>query len=136
MLKGRKPELRAVKQQRGTLRPYRDIHGLAEAPAGEVVRPDGLRLEAQVIWDEFAPVAAGMGTLRPADALAFGMWCVMSSQVQAAWQTTEVVPASFVAQWRMLGELFGLAGEKSRIVMKVIDAERPTNIFSRNGRRS
>ena len=129
-------QLPAVKAQRGTVRPCRESGvQVLTTLAGLVQRPDGLNLAAQQMWDDYAPTAEAMGTLKPGDAMCFAHWCVMGAQIQASWQTTEVVPASFVAQWRMLGELFGLAGEKSRVVMKVIDAERPANIFSRNGKR-
>lgn len=139
--RGRKPTPPAVHDARGTRQPSRDNYEVLEAPSGVIVRPDGLPLEAQVIWDDFADMAVAMGTLKPADAVVFGQWCVMTAAIKATWAGGPPAPASYVQQWRTLGELFGLAGEKSRIVLKITDGGRsPTaeskNPFVRNGRRS
>ena len=79
-----------------------------------------------------------MGTLKPADAVTFAHWCQMTADIQQSWQPGNApAPAAFVQQWRTLGELFGLAGEKSRVVLKVTDggAAKSGNPFARNGRR-
>ena len=135
--RGPKPTLPAVKTARGTDRPCRDTYEILDAPSGDVQPPTDLPYAAVVIWHEFAPTAMAMGTLKPADSATFAQWCVMTANIQASWQpSNDAAPASYIQQWRTLGELFGLAGEKSRLALKVIDGDRPsTNPFKRNGRR-
>ena len=119
-----------------TAQPCRDNFEVIAPPEGSVRRPEGLPLDVQAIWDDYAPVAEEMGTLKPADAMAFAQWCVMSAHLQAAWASEDPTPApaSYIQQWRTLGEMFGLCGARSRIVRK--GNEKPAgNPFSRNGRR-
>ena len=136
--RGRKPTPPAVHDARGTSKPSRDNYEVLEAPSGVVRRPDGLPLDAQTIWDDYADTAMAMGTLKPADAVTFGQWCVMTAHLIASWNATppQPAPSSYIQQWRTLGELFGLAGEKSRLVLKIGDGKsKPSgNPFARNGR--
>ena len=134
--RGRKPELPANKAARGTERNDRQYE-VIEAPTGLVVPPDGMPEGAILLWHDYAPIADLMGTLKPADAMSFAQWCVMSWHLQQSWQLgADPAPSSYIQQWRTLGELFGLAGEKSRLASKVInDPQARGNPFARRGKR-
>lgn len=116
------------KAARDTVQPSRNVYQVLEAPSGIVRKPEGLSVEAGMIWDDYADTVMAMGTLKPADADTFGQWCTMTAQIRASWEDISTpVPASFTQQWRQLGELFGVAGEKSRIVLKVRDQDPGAN---------
>ncbi len=137
--KGRKPELPSDKEKRGTLQPSRDTYEVLTTPVGVVRMPDGLPMEAHDIWDEYADICMSMGTLKAADVHSFAQWCVLTAQIRMTW--TDIlgapVPASTLQQWRTLGEMFGLAGEKSRIVLKVKEASASKqNPWANHGRKS
>lgn len=137
--RGRKPLPPAIHAARGTVSEAGGEITMLRAEDGLVVRPDGLPLGAQTIWDDYADRAIAMGTLKPADAMSFAAWCVLGDLMQQSWRPGNApMPAAFIQQWRTLGELFGLAGEKSRVVLKVTDggaAKSSGNPFARNGRR-
>lgn len=137
--RGRKPEPKGVHQQRGTVQPCRDVHELVQVPDGAVLPPDGLPPRALSVWDDLAPHAIAAGSLKPADAYVFGQLCVMLANLQVAWENADAdpAPASYVAQTRVLAELFGIAGHKSRVISGGAlgkDGGRQ-NPFARNGRR-
>ncbi|MBS4048148.1 MAG: hypothetical protein KG075_17515 [Alphaproteobacteria bacterium] len=112
-----------------------------DAAAGDVMPPEGLPLAAVLIWEDYARLAQAMGTLKPCDAVAFGQWCVMTANIQATWKVVkgqpppEPAPASYIQQWRTLGELFGVMGEKSRVTLKAGWKNPAENPFGRNGKR-
>jgi hypothetical protein len=136
--RGTKPLPPALHDARGTRSKVPGGVEVLVAGDGLVARPDGMTLAAQMVWDDYADHAMSMGTLKPADTMTFAQWCQMSADIQASWQPGSApAPASFIQQWRTLGELFGLAGEKSRVVLKVTDgkAKDAGNPFARNGRR-
>jgi len=136
--RGRKPLPPAVHAQRGTVSEAAGEIEMLQAGDGVVQRPEGMPLGAQLIWDDYADHAMAMGTLKPADAMSFAAWCVLGDLMQQSWRPGNApMPAAFIQQWRTLGELFGLAGEKSRVVLKVTDgkAKDAGNPFARNGRR-
>jgi len=66
---------------------------------------------ALVIWDDLAPIAIGLGTFRPSDAHAFGHICTITTTIHETWREPPPAPAAYVAQWRMMLELFGLASK-------------------------
>ena len=135
MRSGSKPLPRSLTAARGPAQPCRDRYDVLPAPDGAVSPPPGLSLAALVIWDDLAPVAIGLGTLKPSDAYAFGHLCTMTAAIQATWREPPPAPAAYVAQWRMMLELFGLAGEKSRLIAKT-PGRSPENPFNNNGKRS
>lgn len=138
MKRGRKALPPATHAARGTVSQVPGGVEVLPTAGGLVQRPDGMSLAAQMVWDDFADRAMAMGTLKPADALLFAQWCQMSADIQASWAPGNApAPAAFIAQWRQIAELFGLAGEKSRVVLKVVDADPAGNAnpFARNGRR-
>jgi hypothetical protein len=52
------------------------------APSGPVVMPP-LSADAARVWQALAPVCLGLGTLTPADALAFGTLCELQASFTA-----------------------------------------------------
>lgn len=132
MKRGAKPQLPTSKAARATTRADRDQFELIEAPAGELVRPDGLSLAAQTVWDDLAPMAVEMGTLKPCDVFTFSTLCDLIARIQMTWQGSEPAPAAYLAEARRLGELFGLAGERSRVTQKA--EAKSSNAFAANGR--
>ena len=110
------------KRARGTLRPSRDNQpqGTAGAAAPLALKPvDDLPLGVAVVWEEYAAAAVANGA-RQCDADAFAEWCTMTDNLRRSRAATGTAaeglpPASYLAQWRMLGEAFGLAGPRSRV---------------------
>lgn len=108
--------------------------------------PPELPLEIADVWAEYVGAAVANGA-RQCDAESFAEWCSMSALLRKARNATEKdgegnvvssptpAPASYVAQFRMLGELFGLAGPGSRVTSKGVEAAK-SNPFARNGRRN
>lgn len=150
MQPGRKKAPRAVKAARGTLQPCRDGAAVKAplamaAPTLRLVPPHELPIEVADVWAEYHDAAVANGA-RQCDAETYAEWCAMASVLrrarnaastdEAGNETTIAMPApaSYVAQFRMLGELLGLAGPGSRLA-RAPTTERPANPFARNGRR-
>lgn len=132
---GRKGLPDELKVARGTDQPCRmggDVSTLA-APDGDVFPPEGLPLAASLIWEDYAPGLIAMGTLKPVDAFTFGQWCQMAAAIQQSWGTAAEPPASYVAEWRKIGEGFGIGGGAVRKGMTAEGNAKPKNRFSSNG---
>lgn len=159
MQPGRKKDPAASRLGRGTL-PAGEARALrnarrdgvdtketaAVAPALSVTPPE-LPLEVADVWAEYVNVAVANGA-RQCDADSFAEWCSMAAILRKARNATvedeegravaspAPAPASYVAQFRMLGELFGLAGPGSRVARPLsAEPEKKSNPFARNGRR-
>jgi hypothetical protein len=133
---GRKPIGPEEKRGRGTAQPSRDqgvtlIESLAPALALEP--PPGLTAEASDVWADYVGHAVAHGA-RQCDADSFAEWCSMTAVLRKARELAAPAPASYVAQYRMLGENFGLVGPRSRVarIAPAGDAK-PKNPFERNG---
>lgn len=143
----------AVKDARGTRQPCRDGVDTREAAAAVApidtsmsLSPPELPLDVADVWAEYVAAAVANGA-RQCDAESFAEWCTMAALLRKARNATEKdadgkdvpsptpAPASYVAQFRMLGELFGLAGPGSRVMNKGVEAAK-SNPFARNGRRN
>ncbi|QBX37231.1 hypothetical protein E4M02_02540 [Brevundimonas sp. S30B] len=96
------------------------------------LKPPPLPDEVAEVWADYVNEAIAHGA-RQCDAESFAEWCSMAANLRKCRTAEEPAPASYVAQFRMLGELFGLAGPKSRLV-KPADNGKPANPFARNGR--
>lgn len=135
---GKKPEPKSVHKQRGTVQPCRSasvdiIETLSPALS---LTPPKLPDAVAEVWADYVALAVTHGA-RQCDAESFAEWCTMAANLRKAREADASAPASYVAQFRMLGELFGLAGPKSRVVQRAGGAEdgRPKNPFERNGAR-
>lgn len=135
---------------RGTLQRCRDGVDTREIGSPALaLRPPEMPLEVADVWAEYIEAVVANGG-RQCDAETFAEWCAMTSVLRRcrnsvidaeADRDDEVrtqaapAPASYVQQWRQLGELLGLAGPKSRLVPKggAADAGKAANPFSRNG---
>lgn len=152
MQPGPKKQPRQVKAARNTLQPVRDgaapvKTAAVAAPVAAVMTlvPPELPMDVADVWAEYVDAAVANGA-RQCDVEAFAEWCAMASVLRRArnapaedeqgntiTQATPA-PASYVAQFRMLGELLGLAGPGSRVTSKGVEAAK-SNPFARNGRR-
>lgn len=131
---GKKPIPRAVKEARGTLQKTRDREEmLGDISPSLSVNPPALPMNVADVWVENIAAAIANGA-RQCDAESFAEWCTMAAMLRDARTSAEPAPASYVAQFRMLGELFGLAGPKSRAgVRGAGELQKTANPFARNG---
>lgn len=131
----RRPALPGQKEARGTARPNRDTGVVMLDTVSPVlsITPPALPDEIAEVWADNIDAAVSNGA-RQCDADSFAEWCSMAAMLRKARTAEEPAPAAYVAQFRMLGELFGLAGPKSRMV-KAGDTKKTENPFARNGSR-
>lgn len=130
----RRPALPSEKKARGTHQPSRDtgVTVMKTLSPSLSLSPPELPDAVAEVWADYVNEAVSHGA-RQCDAESFALWCSMASDLRKAMKAGAPAPAAFVAQFRMLGELFGLAGPKSRLV-KPADDGKPANPFARNGR--
>lgn len=141
MKPGPKKQPRAQKEARGTAQPCRDgprgrgsVVDAIVADATHVrLRPPELTPDVADVWAEYVDHASANG-VKQCDVDTFAEWCSMAAILRKARLMDAPAPASYVAQFRMLGELLGLAGPGSRVVTAGVEAAK-TNPFARNGRR-
>ena len=79
---GRRRQPAALRALRGNPSKTRFRANVA-APVGPVVKPATLSPGAAEVWAALAPVCLGMGTLSPADALAFATLCELQASFTA-----------------------------------------------------
>lgn len=90
---------------------------MLEAPVGQILPPEGsLSDHAQIVWDELAPQAVAMGTLKAPDVHLFAAHCNLIAMIHLAHRAGAPAPAAQYAEARKQAELFGLAGERSRVI--------------------
>ena len=133
---GKKAIPKQVKAARGTLQPCRDGVDTREKRDGPVspalsIVPPPLPDTVAEVWADYVEVAVNNGA-KQCDADSFAEWCTMAATLRSARAKEIAAPASYVAQFRMLGELFGLAGPGSRLLKKGPEQDK-SNPFSRNG---
>lgn len=131
----RRPALPSEKKARGTGKASRDtgVKVMETLSPSLSIRPPKLPDDVAEVWADYVNEAVAHGA-RQCDAESFAEWCSMAAALRKCRAIEEPAPASYVAQFRMLGELFGLAGPKSRLV-KADGADKPQNPFARNGRK-
>ena len=133
---GRKPETPNEKRARATLRPDRDQFEVMASSSPEMkITPPELPYDVACVWEEYVGAAVAHGALQ-CDADAFAEWCTMTSNLRRSrascgTEAEGVPPASYIQQWRTIGELFGLAGPKSRVHTKPVGTSE-INPFLRN----
>lgn len=121
--RGSKPLTPAEKLARGTTRPDRATFETMASPSPAMgMAPPELPYAVALVWEEYVAAAVAHGALQ-CDADAFAEWCTMTSNLRrsrgaAGTDADGVPPSSYIQQWRTLGELFGLAGPKSRVHTK------------------
>lgn len=79
-------------------------------PAADPIKPK-LKGRASKVWDEFAPICIGMGTLKRGDELEFATYCELQAEYEkdkAAFQTSRMALKGKYA------ERFGILGSGSR----------------------
>jgi hypothetical protein len=139
MKPGRKPEPPAVKERRGTLKPYRDSDREELIVAGSPpAMPDYLTAEAIDVWQEEIGRVMAAGTVE-IDSSLFARYCALEALVRKAFNTpgADPPPAAYLTVLRQYSELLGIAGRKSRIGSKAgNDPTNQGNPFARNGHRA
>lgn len=130
----RRPALPSEKKARGTAKPSRDtgVRVMETLSPKLSMKPPPLPDDVAEVWADYVNEAVEHGA-RQCDAESFAEWCAMAAALRKCRKSEEPAPASYVAQFRMLGELFGLAGPKSRLV-KAGETGKPENPFKRNGK--
>jgi hypothetical protein len=121
-----KPLPAELKRQRGTLRPARE-KGVIEiaAPRDPPMMPGWLTEAGKSAWlDNVGRVMqTGLGTELDSDL--FANYCNLIGAIGQAWAAGEVPPGWAIGEARRLGELFGLAGARSRILRRPGEAGAP-----------
>lgn len=79
MNSGRRPQPTALTVLRGNPSKKRLNQDEPRPPVGDVVKPAGLSVEAEAVWDELAPVCTYMGTLTAADVQPFWTLCELQA---------------------------------------------------------
>jgi hypothetical protein len=97
-------------------------------PDGEPDKPKLLKgremRDASRIWDQYAPICKGMGTLGRGDEGEFATWCVLQAEFEKdPVGFTEI--ASRVGQKAAAATRFGIAGAGSRAKIGAIGNEKP-----------
>ena len=72
---GRRPQPTALKVLRGNPSKTRLNEREPVPPAGEVVKPSGLKPDVEAVWEALAPICVAMRTLTPADVWVFVTMC-------------------------------------------------------------
>jgi hypothetical protein len=93
--------------------PNRKRSGEPIAPEGELEKPKILRGRASKIWDRYAAICFGMGTLRRGDEGEFSTWCILQAGFEEDPERF-CETAALIAQKRTTAEKFGIAGAGSR----------------------
>jgi hypothetical protein len=138
MNRGRKPEAPSTKAARGTLQPVRD--GLRQeiiVPGDPPQMPEYLTPEAIVVWQENIGRVMAAGTCE-LDSDLFARYCSTEALVREAFSTPDAdpPPAAYLTLLRQYAELLGIGGRKSRVIGGSGNGGKPSNPFSRNGRRA
>jgi hypothetical protein len=111
----RPPKATAVLDVTGAFdkNPNRKRVGEPVPPDSQLEKPKILKGRASKVWDQYAPICFGMGTLCHGDEGEFATWCVLQAQFEDEPDRFCEV-AALVAQKRTAAEKFGIAGAGSR----------------------
>jgi len=141
---GRKSLPASEKVARGTDQPCRRSPGMTLVdmqPPADIQPPQDLPLGAAEVWADHAPALIAKGWLTAVDVVAFGQWCVMTHHLVSAWsadgsEDNPLPTASYIQQWRTLGEAFYITPGARAAMKPTGPADKPSgNAFARNGRR-
>jgi phage terminase small subunit len=134
MRRGPKPELPSLKARSGTFRPHRDRFKVEILTSSTFpVKPDWLTAAGQTIWDENVARAAAIGVTEY-DTVIFAIFCNLTGEIAQAVRAGKAVSVAAQTEVRRLGELLGLAGPKSRIIVDNPASEGARNPFARRRR--
>ena len=111
-----KPLPTALKRLRGTERKDRAPVAIRiAAPSDLPVRPEWLTPAGEEAWANELGRASSVGFATELDSALFGSFCNLLGAADLIWRRGEVPPVAHLAEIRKLAELFGLAGERSRV---------------------
>lgn len=116
MKRGPKADTAATKRSRGTFKPYRD-DGRVQVmlPDALPVQPTWLTEAGQLEWLDNIGRVASTRLATETDSVLFGTLCNLAGALAQCWQSGAVPPAAHLVELRRLGELFGIAGPRSRV---------------------
>lgn len=130
--RGKRAEPAEVHAARGTRRAGRPVPvAIVSSSSVLGMQPPELPADVAQVWADYVGAAIVHGA-RQCDADSFAEWCTMTANLRKARTAEEAAPASYIQQWRQLGELFGLCGPKSRLLPKA-GGDQPSNPFLRHG---
>jgi hypothetical protein len=131
MRRGPKPETPSVKANSGTFRPHRDRFKVeVVTPSTLPVKPDWLSAAGELIWRENVARAATFGVTEH-DSVIFTIFCNLTGEIAEAVRAGKAGSVAAQTEVRRLGELLGLAGPKSRIIVDNSAPEGGGNPFVR-----
>ena len=118
MKRGPSPQLPSTKIERGTYRPHRDkdkievVCPMTDNPQ----MPEWLTPEGEVVW--INTIMLTTPRVAAGDTNTFGFYCNIIGAIGKAFMSGSVPPTSAITEARKLGELFGLSGAQSRVLVK------------------
>jgi hypothetical protein len=128
---GRPRLLRSEKVARGTLRKCRERNVVEiTAPDELPTMPAWLTPEGEAEWADLLPRVAAAAS--EVDSALLGVLANLQGALAACWRAGEVPPTGAITEHRKLSEAFGIAGPRSRVIVK--PAPKEPNPFARNGR--
>lgn len=134
MQPGRKALPPSVKKSRGTL--LSKDKNRFEIPVTEnaPVMPDFMKLDvdARAVWKEMFPRASAVG-VNFIDSEIFARYCVHVSRARTTMRDGGTLTAQMLHVLRQYEELLRMAGPKSRVGVRSLDARK--NPFGNNGKR-
>ena len=131
MRRGPKPELPWVKASSGTFRPHRDRFKVEVLTSCTLpVKPDWLTATGDLIWHDNIARAATIG-ITEHDSVVFAIFCNLTGEIAQAMRAGKMVSIAAQTEVRRLAELLGLAGPKSRVIVKNPPPETGLNPFAR-----
>ena len=113
---GHKPQTPAEKRARATFRPDRDGNRFeVVAPNALPQQPDWLTEAGRQEWLDCIGRVSTTRLATELDSALFATLCNLLGALALCWRSGDVPPAAHLVEARRLGELFGLAGPRSRV---------------------
>ena len=124
MQRGPKPQLPALKLEKGTYQPCRDGNRVELVAPDELPRkPDWLTAGGEEVWIDDVGRAAQVKLASEADTTMFANYCNLQGCIIMAWRAVasgdpeaSPPPIAAINQVTKMQEYFGIAGAKSRVV--------------------
>jgi phage terminase small subunit len=122
MKRGPKPQLPAIKIQKGTFQPCRDANRVELIAPDELPKkPDWLTSAGEEVWMDDVGRVSALRLASEADTTMFANYCNLQGMIIMAWRSLSTPdycppPIAAISQATKMQEYFGIAGGKSRVV--------------------
>ena len=127
-----KPQLPAMKLEKGTYQPCRDGNRMEIVAPDELLqKPDWLTAAGEEVWIDDIGRVGSVGLATELDTTLFGTYCNLQGAAILAWRAGGVPPIAALAEIRKLAEIFGIAGARSRIGTSGAGSSAAPNPFAR-----